>query len=70
MLKSTINTSHSISTLKGKTGRGDGGKKGKGLVKERVCRTRGHRRQCGDRLWEQGEGGAEESKGGALGQLQ
>ena len=37
-------------------GEGDnGGKKGKGLVKEHV-NDHGHGQQCGDELWEQGVG--------------
>ena len=37
-------------------GRGNGGKKRKGLVKEHVWMTHGHGQRCGDGLWEQAGG--------------
>ena len=49
---------------------GDNGrKKRKRLVKEHTWMTHGHGQQCGDWLWEQGVGWAEEGKGGKLGEL-
>ena len=49
-------------------GEGDnGGKKGKWLDREHTWMTHGHGQQCGNWLWEWGQG-AQEGKGGKLGQ--
>ena len=45
----------------------NGGKKGKGLDKEHLWMTHGHRQQCGDWLWGVGVGWAEEGEGGKIG---
>ena len=45
----------------------NGGKKGKGLLKEHVWMTHRHEQECGNRLWECGVVSAEEGKEGKIG---
>ena len=52
-----------------KGGGGNGGKKGKEVVKEHAWTTHGHGQRGGDGLWEQGVDGKEEGKSEKLGQL-
>ena len=45
----------------------NGGKKGKGLIKEHVQMTHGQGQQCGDWLWDPGVGWMEEDRGEKFG---
>ena len=45
----------------------NGGKKGKGLVKDHVWMAHRHGQQCGDGLWEQGWAGQRRAKVGGGG---
>ena len=54
-------------TDRGEGERDNGGKKGKGLIKEHVWMTDGHGQQCEKWLQEWGLRWAEEGKGGKIG---
>ena len=58
-----------LTAARGEDGGVNGGKKGKGLVKEPLWMTHRHGQWCGDWLWEPGMSWTEEAKGGKLGQL-
>lgn len=62
-----METWNKLTAAKGEEEEGNGGKKGKRLVKEHAWMTDGQQR--GDGLWEQELGCVDESKGGKLGQL-
>ena len=53
MIKTELDmeTWNRVTAARGEEGRGNRGKKGKGLVKEYVWMTHGHGQWCGDWLW-------------------